>query len=175
MSSAGVDGQDRICCMQPAGPEGLRISDGLGQWQCSCALWEYAVFVHLVQEMRKWNRHDLPPPSILIRPPDQSVFIRLLTMRTLCIRQNLKPFASSSNEDQVRGSHTTETALLTHALNMATDKQLKLWELAGAEDGRVFSPFAWRVRLVLVHKGLEFQTIPWRYSQKDLIKPADKV
>ncbi len=58
---------------------------------------------------------------------------------------------------------------------MTSGQQLKLWELAGAEDGRVFSPFAWRVRLVLAHKGLQYQSIPWRYSEKDLIKPSDKV
>ena len=58
---------------------------------------------------------------------------------------------------------------------MAGEQKLKLWELAGKEEGRVFSPYAWRVRLVLAHKGIEFETVPWRYSQKDLIKPSDKV
>ncbi|KAK9826572.1 hypothetical protein WJX74_003460 [Apatococcus lobatus] len=58
---------------------------------------------------------------------------------------------------------------------MTTQANTKLWELAGKEEGRVFSPYAWRVRLVLAHKGLKFETVPWRYSEKDLIKPSDKV
>lgn len=59
--------------------------------------------------------------------------------------------------------------------NMPTEQNLKLWELAGKEEGRVFSPYAWRVRLVLAHKGVKYETVPWRYSQKELIKPSDKV
>ena len=46
---------------------------------------------------------------------------------------------------------------------------LVLWELAGAEDDRRFSPYCWRVRLALKHKGLDFQTKPWRFTEKDAI------
>ncbi len=46
---------------------------------------------------------------------------------------------------------------------------LKLYDLAGAEDDRRFSPYCWRVKMALKHKGLEFETVPWRYTEKDAI------
>ena len=46
---------------------------------------------------------------------------------------------------------------------------LKLYDLAGAEDDRRFSPYCWRVKLALAHKGLAFETIPWRFTEKDRI------
>ncbi len=44
-----------------------------------------------------------------------------------------------------------------------------MWELAGAEDDRLFSPHCWRVRMALAHKGLAFDTIPWRFVEKETI------
>ena len=46
---------------------------------------------------------------------------------------------------------------------------IQLYDLAGAEDDRRFSPYCWRVKMALRHKGLEFETIPWRYTEKDAI------
>ena len=45
----------------------------------------------------------------------------------------------------------------------------KLYDLAGAEPERRFSPYCWRVKLALAHKGLEVETIPWRFTDKDAI------
>ncbi len=42
-----------------------------------------------------------------------------------------------------------------------------LYDLAGAEEDRRFSPFCWRIRMALAHKGLEVETIPWRFTEKD--------
>lgn len=39
----------------------------------------------------------------------------------------------------------------------------------------MFSPFVWRVRLALYYKGQSYKSVPWRYSEKDLIKPSEKV
>ncbi|WP_434677198.1 glutathione S-transferase family protein [Pseudomonas sp. R1-18] len=47
--------------------------------------------------------------------------------------------------------------------------QLRLYDLAGADDSWRFSPYCWRVRLALAHKGLAFETIPWRFSEKETI------
>lgn len=46
---------------------------------------------------------------------------------------------------------------------------IRHWELAGAEDDRLFSPNCWRVRMALAHKGLECETVPWRFIEKDAI------
>lgn len=46
---------------------------------------------------------------------------------------------------------------------------IKLWDLAGAEDDRRFSPHCWRVKMALRHKGLDVEEIPWRFIEKDAI------
>jgi glutathione S-transferase len=45
----------------------------------------------------------------------------------------------------------------------------KLYDLAGAEAERRFSPYCWRIKLALAHKGLTAETIPWRFTEKDAI------
>src|SRR5258706_287114 len=46
---------------------------------------------------------------------------------------------------------------------------MKLYDLAAAEDDRRFSPYCWRAKMALKHKGLEFETIPWRFVEQDAI------
>jgi glutathione S-transferase len=46
---------------------------------------------------------------------------------------------------------------------------LQLYDLAGADPERRFSPYCWRSKLALAHKGLAVETIPWRFSDKDVI------
>jgi len=46
---------------------------------------------------------------------------------------------------------------------------LQLYDLAGAEPERRFSPYCWRTKLALAHKGLAVETIPWRFTDKDVI------
>lgn len=46
---------------------------------------------------------------------------------------------------------------------------LKLYDLAGADDTWRFSPYCWRVHLALAHKGLAVETIPWRFTEKEVI------
>jgi glutathione S-transferase len=48
---------------------------------------------------------------------------------------------------------------------------IKMYDLAGAEPARRFSPFCWRIKMALAHKGLEVETIPWRFSDKAVIAP----
>jgi glutathione S-transferase len=45
----------------------------------------------------------------------------------------------------------------------------KLFDLAGADPDRRFSPYCWRAKLALAHKGLAFETIPWRFTDKEAI------
>lgn len=42
-----------------------------------------------------------------------------------------------------------------------------LYDLAGANPDFRFSPYCWRARLALAHKGLEVETVPWRFTEKD--------
>ena len=49
---------------------------------------------------------------------------------------------------------------------------MELYELAGAEEDRRFSPFCWRARLALAHKQVPATTIPWRFTEKDKIAPS---
>jgi glutathione S-transferase len=44
---------------------------------------------------------------------------------------------------------------------------ITLYDLAGAESDRRFSPFCWRIRMALAHKGLDVETVPWRFTEKD--------
>jgi len=44
---------------------------------------------------------------------------------------------------------------------------ITLYDLAGAEPNRRFSPFCWRARMALAHKGLAVETVPWGFTEKD--------
>lgn len=46
---------------------------------------------------------------------------------------------------------------------------MKLFDLAGTEDDRRFSPNCWRIKMALQHKGLVAETVPWRFVEKDAI------
>lgn len=46
---------------------------------------------------------------------------------------------------------------------------MKLFDLSGEEDDRKISPYCWRIRLALAHKGLKFASVPWRAEEKDAI------
>ncbi|MBS0446319.1 MAG: glutathione S-transferase family protein [Proteobacteria bacterium] len=42
-------------------------------------------------------------------------------------------------------------------------------DLAGADERLRFSPYCWRVRLALAHKGLVADALPWRFTDKEAI------
>lgn len=46
---------------------------------------------------------------------------------------------------------------------------LKMYDLAGADPRLRFSPYCWRTKMALAHKGLAVETIPWRFTEKDAI------
>jgi glutathione S-transferase len=46
---------------------------------------------------------------------------------------------------------------------------IKLYDLAGARDDCRFSPNCWPVRMALLHKGLPFDAVPWRFNEKEAI------
>ncbi len=50
------------------------------------------------------------------------------------------------------------------------NKIRKLYDLAGADPAIRFSPYCWRIKLALAHKNLPFETIAWRFTDKDEIE-----
>jgi glutathione S-transferase len=42
-------------------------------------------------------------------------------------------------------------------------------DLAGADPDLRFSPYCWRIRFALAHKGLPVETIPWRFTETDAL------
>ena len=44
---------------------------------------------------------------------------------------------------------------------------ITMYDLAGAEADRRFSPLCWRSKMALAHKGLAVETVPWRFTEKD--------
>lgn len=53
----------------------------------------------------------------------------------------------------------------------------QLYELVGEDPARRFSPYCWRIRMALAHKGLEAEVVPWRFTETDRLAFAgsDKV
>jgi len=47
--------------------------------------------------------------------------------------------------------------------------EMVLYDLAGAEPERRFSPYCWRIKMALAHKGLAARTVAWRFSDKEAI------
>lgn len=58
---------------------------------------------------------------------------------------------------------------------MGSQQQIKLWELVGEDTQISMSHLVWRVRLLLAYKGQTYESIPWRFTEKDAIKPFEKV
>lgn len=49
---------------------------------------------------------------------------------------------------------------------------IEVYELAGADPALRFSPYCWRTRMALAHKGLEARFIPWRFTERDSLPGA---
>ncbi|MCC5900516.1 MAG: glutathione S-transferase family protein [Halomonas sp.] len=50
---------------------------------------------------------------------------------------------------------------------------ITLYDLCGRDERLRFSPYCWRVRMALAHKGLPFETVAWRFLEKDALAFAD--
>src|SRR5450755_1181156 len=51
---------------------------------------------------------------------------------------------------------------------------ITLYDLAGANPILRFSPYCWRTKLALKHKGLDYETIPWRFTDKAVLAPTNQ-
>jgi len=45
---------------------------------------------------------------------------------------------------------------------------IELYELAGQDPSARFSPYCWRIRMALAHKGLHAKLIPWHFGERRL-------
>ena len=45
----------------------------------------------------------------------------------------------------------------------------ELFDLAAGDDTVRFSPYCWRIRMALAHKGLDVNMVPVRFTEKDKI------
>jgi glutathione S-transferase len=52
----------------------------------------------------------------------------------------------------------------------AVGMSMIMYDLAGADPELRFSPYCWRIRFALAHKGLPVETIPWRFTDKAAIE-----
>ncbi len=44
-----------------------------------------------------------------------------------------------------------------------------LYDLAAGNETMRMSPFCWRTKMALRHKGLDFEAVPWRFTEKEAI------
>ncbi|HEY4042069.1 MAG TPA: glutathione S-transferase family protein [Rhodopila sp.] len=44
-----------------------------------------------------------------------------------------------------------------------------MYDLAGADPDLRFSPYCWRTRFALAHKGMPVETVPWRFTESEVI------
>jgi glutathione S-transferase len=49
---------------------------------------------------------------------------------------------------------------------------MRMFDLAAADPAIRFSPYCWRVKLALAHKGLTIESIPWRFTEGDKLPPG---
>ena len=47
-----------------------------------------------------------------------------------------------------------------------------VYDLCARDRKYRFSPFCWRTKMALKHKGLEFETVPWQFQERDVLAPT---
>jgi len=50
---------------------------------------------------------------------------------------------------------------------------IRMFDLCGRDADRPFSPYCWRTRMALAHKGLAVESVPWRFIEKDRLAFAN--
>ena len=52
-----------------------------------------------------------------------------------------------------------------HCANRESFMARQLYERVGDDPARWFSPYCWRLRMALAHKGLVAEVVPWRFTK----------
>lgn len=50
-----------------------------------------------------------------------------------------------------------------------------MYDLACADETVRFSPYCWRIKYALAHKGIKCDYKAWHFAQKDMLKPSGQV
>ena len=50
---------------------------------------------------------------------------------------------------------------------------LVMYDLCGIDESLRFSPFCWRAKLAIAHKGLEVEARPWCFTEKEKLEFTD--
>jgi len=65
----------------------------------------------------------------------------------------------------IRGYRPPQIARASRAYGKCRVMSIIMHDLAGADPDLRFSPFCWRTRFALAHKGLPVETLPWRFTE----------
>lgn len=49
---------------------------------------------------------------------------------------------------------------------------IQIYDLCGRDEGLRFSPYCWRAKMALHHKGLEYEGLPWRFTETDRLSAS---
>src|ERR1700684_3172728 len=91
------------------------------------------------------------------------------------ILQRASPFAEGSRGAEllwrVRGRSPRASSLLHPAVAVAQSGRMSIimHDLAGTDPELRFSPYCWRTRFALAHKGLPVETVPWRFTEREAL------
>ena len=75
--------------------------------------------------------------------------------------------ALCTGKDQNNGA-----ILFAHNHTVFIDMSRQLFDLAGANDEIRFSPYCWRTKMALKHKGLDFDAVAWRFTEKQRLEQS---
>lgn len=51
---------------------------------------------------------------------------------------------------------------------------IQLYDLTCRDQKIFFSPYCWRTRMALTHKGLSFESVPWHFTEKDRLERTEE-
>src|ERR1700722_15247636 len=87
--------------------------------------------------------------------------------------QSVAPLGSDARRyhDRLPGSTNRRASNLDRRAGTGQVKPMTIimHDLAGADADLRFSPYCWRTRFALAHKGLPVETIPWRFTEKEAL------
>src|ERR1043165_4592545 len=129
-----------------------------------------AAALHVKVMARRYPGPSTDPSRLRQRRPRSSV----LPEPAGAVTMNERPGSRAASRAAASGRSLFFTVygqeLCSYPLLGKNHVTIQLYDLAAAEDDRRFSPYCWRTKMALKHKGLEFETLPWRFTEKERIE-----